>query len=768
MDEMGSTRMNETKRDDRSWQARWITDGLYHFAEEKTSPVPMKFRRRFTLNRPVSRAEIYATAMGIYELEVNRQRVGDRYFAPGFTSYETHLQYQTYDITGMLHIENTLTATVSGGWAVGSFTFLRKNRITADRQALLLEIRLRYAEGTEEVIGTDESWEVTEDGPLAAADLYDGEIFDAAFDEAAAGWHSASEETLRVHPQILAEYGAPVRAHERFRPVSCAKVANQLIYDFGQNLAGVVSLTVRGREGQRITVRHAEVLNPDGTLSTAPLRSAKAQLIYTCREGIQTYSPRFTYMGFRYAGVEGIDETDVEIEALALYSDVKQIGSFSCSDERLNRLQQNIIWGAKSNFVDIPTDCPQRDERMGWTGDIALFAPTACFNFDLRRFLYKWLLDMEAEQTESGSIPTTIPSHGFSWPDTMPAEIPVDFWGDASVLVPWAMYRAYGDESLLRRFYPMMRRYVDACAAQAALSGNPYIWDTDYRLHFGDWVAPDTPSMEEWQKRSPWTATASLFHTAGIVAKAASCFGYEEDAERYRELCRRVAEAYADTFTEGSGKLLNEFQTGYVLPLAFGMFDDATASKAAAHLAKLAETSDHCVGTGFPGTPYLLFALADHGQAETACKMLMNTKCPSWLYEVEHGATTIWERWDGLDEDGQCPIGADGLADMVSYNHYASGAVGDFLYRRVAGLEAAEPGYKRLRVRPLIVGGLTYARAEIETPYGVASVGWELQNGLFSLSVEVPEGCECEVILPDGSVHETANGKHAFTAKVSA
>lgn len=459
-------------------------------------------------------------------------------------------------------------------------------------------------------------------------------------------------------------------------------------------------------------------------------------------------------MGFRYVSVAGISEKDVEVAAVALYSDIPKIGDFSCSDARLNRLQQNIVWGAKSNFVEIPTDCPQRDERMGWTGDIALFAPTACFNFDLSRFLYKWLLDVQAEQTETGSIPTTVPAQGFRWPDTMPAEIPVDFWGDACVLVPWALYWSRGDLHMLRQFYPMMKKYVDACEGQST----GYIWDTDCNLHFGDWVAPDVPAMEDWQKRSRWTATASLFHTSEIVAKTAERLGVHADAKRYHELSQNVAKAYMDTFTDGNGKLLEEFQTAYALPLAFGMFDSKTAKKAAGNLARLVERTEYCIGTGFPGTPFILLALADNGYVDAAYKMLLNTQCPSWLYEVEQGATTIWERWDGLDENGNCPIGESGLADMVSYNHYASGAVGDFLYRRVAGLEAVEPGYRKFRVKPLPGGDLTWAEAQTITPYGPVKAHWTTENNQFTITVTVPVGTSCEVVLPNGGTHTYGSG----------
>ena len=434
----------ETGRmDDAPWQGQWISDPAYHFTEKKVSPLPMVFRKAFRSGKPVAKARLYVTAMGIYELELNGQKVGSQWFAPGFTSYKTNLQYQTYDVTRQLGEYNTLVATVAGGWAVGSFVFTRVNRVTADRQALLAELRITYTDGSEEVIGTDSSWQVTEDGPVRMADWYDGETYDATVDMDRAGWHASAPESLRVSPAISAEIGAPVKIQKVIKPISCTQKGSELIYDFGQNFAGVVQFTVKGRAGQVITIRHAEILNPDGSLNTVFLRSAKATLTYTCREGVQTWHPRFTYMGFRYISVTGVDQADLTVEALALWSDVRQIGSFECSNKMLNQLQSNIQWGARSNFMDIPTDCPQRDERMGWTGDIAVFAPTACFNFDMGRFLKKWLRDVKNEQLKTGGIPNTVPVQGYGFPATMP-EMAIAWWGDACVLVPWAMYQAMG------------------------------------------------------------------------------------------------------------------------------------------------------------------------------------------------------------------------------------------------------------------------------------------------------------------------------------
>ncbi len=750
------------------WQGKWITDGSYTFTEKGVSPEPILFRKRFSLTKAVRRAEIFSTAMGIYGIELMGTRVGRDYFAPGFTSYRSNLQYQVYDVTSLLGTENEMKVTVAGGWAVGSFVFTRKNRITADRQALLLELRIEYEDGSVEVIPTDGSWETVRGGRVREADFYDGETFDATIDEEALPWHAASLETLKISPRILASYGAPVVVKRVMKPLSCTRAGDLLVYDFGQNLAGVISCRIKGTRGQKIVFSHAEILHADGTPNCDLLRSAKQRATYICGGGEEVYSPRYTYMGFRYVGVAGAKEEELGLSALVLSSEMEECGHFTCSDARINRLQENILWSTRANFMDIPTDCPQRDERMGWTGDIAVFAPTACFNFSAARFLEKWLKDVRAEQLKTGGLPNTVPVQGYGFPATMP-EMAVAFWGDACILVPWAEYLARGDKALLEVSYESMKKYVKACAFWAKIWGvgkYRYIWHIHHMFQFGDWLAPDEPTMAGWQKRSKWTATASYANCARMVAKVAEVLGKTEDAERYNKLYETVSRAYVSVFTDGKGKLKKEFQTGYVLPLRFGMFkEDAPA--AADRLAALVKKDGYRVMTGFPGTPNILFALADNGKAEEAYAMLTSEACPGWLYEVKAGGTTIWERWDGLKEDGTLNTGSgDGTGGMISFNHYASGAVGEFLYTRVAGLEPLEGGYKKFRVRPLVGGGLTAAEASTNTPYGVASSSWKTEGGTFSLSITVPVGTTCEAELPDGSKHTLASGEYTLECAI--
>lgn len=727
------------------WKASWITDKDYSFGK-KQSPVPMTFRRTFTTTKPIHRAYITATAIGIYELTLNGEKVGDSYFAPGFTSYKKNLQYQFYDVTEQLVCSNTLIAVVAGGWAVGRFTYENKNKITAPRQALLLELFIEYTDGTAESVVTDNSWDVTLQGNYRKACLYDGETYDASVNLEAVRWKRADEVQLPFCPKITLE-NSRVICRETLHPVShFENSAGETIYDFGQNFAGVVELRIRGKAGQTITVRHAEVLEGD-RLYTASLRTAKAEILYICKEGAQTYLPRLTYMGFRYIAVTGIAPEALEVKARVLSSDFEESGNFSCSNVLLNRLQSNIRWSALSNFVDIPTDCPQRDERQGWTGDIAVFASTACYNFNLSRFYEKWLKDMRLEQSRGGGIPTVVPIQGCSTPVVATA-----CWGDSCILVPWAEYLARGNLELLRRQYPCMKRYLKAVKFWASLSGfgqKKYIWK--WLFQFGDWCAPEG-YIKDWMAKGKWVATAYFANSCGLMAKIAAVLGETQDVIFYTDLREKICQAFRSILTDGSGNLLKDFQTGYVLPLYFDMEQGENRKTMAANLNRLVAEKDYHLSTGFTGTPYLLFALADNGYVDTAYRVLMQDTCPSWLYCVKMGATTFWEQWNAITPDGK-------VRDP-SMNHYAYGAVGDFLYRRVLGLELLEGGCRYFRVKPVLGGGLSWAEGFTGTPYGKIQVRWDIQNGIFSVTVNVPVSTTCQLVLPSGKEFELHSGVH--------
>lgn len=721
-----------------------------HFPQERLART---FRKIFAAKK-IKRALLTATALGIYELELNGKKVGEQYFAPGFTSYKHILQYDLYDVTALLKEQNELVAVVGGGWAVGRFTYSSKSRITCDRQAFLAELFLEYEDGSKEKIVTDESWQQTMDGNFRFGDFYDGEVYDATLDLNQAKWRAADIYRPKIKPQITARYGCRVIAHERLKPHAHfpAKNGKEEIYDFGQNFAGVVFLRIKGKKGQKITVRHAEILT-DGDLNVKSLRTAKATFVYICREGEQEYSPHLTYMGFRYIGVSGIAPENIEVCALALYSDFDETGSFECSNPLLNQLQSNIVWSGKSNFVDIPTDCPQRDERMGWTGDISVFAKTACFNFDLAAFLEKWLYDVRAEQGHGGGLPLVVPKQGIAAPTVATA-----CWADCIVLVPWAEYLARGDKELLRTMYPAMKKYLKAVRFWASLSGpgkyRRHIWK--WLFQFGDWCAPEGGIMD-WMKRGREIATAYYANSCRIVSEIARILGKSEDAEYYTSLSEKIAASFLHVFTDGKGKLKKEFQTGYVLPLVFGLAEGAERETMARNLDRLVRERGYHLSTGFTGTPHILFALADGGKAETAYKLLLQDTAPSWLACIKEGATTTWEEWT-IDpyKEGNIP----------SYNHYAYGAVGDFLYRRVAGIEPTEGGYKCFSVRPVLGGGLTFAKASVKTPYGTAASEWHLDGGKFTLKVTVPVSCTCRVTMPSGKQMTLKSGEYEMEETV--
>ena len=752
-----------TGRLDTKWVGKWITDEQYTYKEDE-SPIPMEFRYSFESKKKiVSRAWVNATAFGIYELTLNGTKVGNDYFAPGYTSYEHVLQYQTYDVMEMLKERNEIVAVVAGGWAAGIFHMKRKNKIYVDRQAFLCELHIIYADGEEQVIGSDDHWDVSQDSSYRFASFYDGECYDATYGDKNKQSKKADITVPRAKPAIMAEYGAPVRRREQLWPMHIFRAkSGEIIYDFGQNFAGIITAKIKGEQGQEIVLRHAEIL-VENELFVKPLRTARATITYICKEGEQEYTPKFTYMGFRYVGVMGIDEENIELGAWTLQSDMEDTGSFSCSNELINRLEKNIWWSGKSNFIDIPTDCPQRDERLGWTGDIAVFAETACFHFDMERFFDKWLLDMKMEQDQKGGIPFVIPQGADTW-----KPMPSACWGDSCILVPWAEYKARGNKELLKRQYPVMKKFLAACKKRARIMSfgkyHPYIWSLPYQ--WGDWCAPDT-DMLGWWKRGKWIATAYFANSCKIVSKIAEELGEKQDQMYYDELFRNIAQAYEHIFTDGNGKMKKEFQSAYVLPLAFGMVSEEIAEKMVHHLYRMIQENDGHLATGFPGTPYILYAFSENKKVDFAYELLLKDTCPSWLYEVKSGATTIWERWDALRPDGTVNFG-DGKSNensdggMVSFNHYANGAVGDWLYRRCLGIEALEPGYRTFIFRPFPGGDIRWAQGNVKTSYGMTEAKWEQSQEGFVMSVKVPVSTTCKLVFPDGEERILGSGDWRF------
>lgn len=739
-------------------KANFISCGTYH-PEPKESPIPMTFRKAFETDKQCVKATLRATAIGIFDIELNGKRVTEEYFAPGFTSYEHTLQYMEYDVTDKIAADNDLIVVVGAGWACGRFTYLSKTQITAKRQALRLSLKLEYADGASEIYSTDESWQVSMDGPYRFADFYDGETLDARIEYDKMTWQPAMIEHINIRPQIVKRTGVPVIRHEKMMPArSFVTPSGKLAYDFGQNFAGVVDLKINGHEGQTITVRHAEVL-AHGELCFSSLRTAKATATYICKEGQQSYSPRLTYMGFRYIQIDGIDAADVEVAAYAIYSDIQKIAAFECSNEDLNRVQSNIEWGARSNFVEVPTDCPQRDERLGWTGDLSVFCSTACYNYDMKEFLNKWLRDVRSEQKKSGGVPFIVPKHGTNYPD-----VPTACWGDSCIIVPWTSYMSSGDIDVLKDNYPMMKKYLNAVKHSAALfsfGDKRYIWKLLFQ--FGDWCAPEG-GVQDWLKRGPWVGTAFYSYDCLLMSKVATELGLGEDASEYLALKAKVDSTYMSQFTDGNGKLTDEFQTGYILPIYFRMADDETLHKMADNLERMVIDTDYHLCTGFMGTPFILFALCDMGKVDTAYKVLLQDTAPSWLYEIKRGATTFWEGWRTVPPDNiEQGLGLEESEGGESFNHYAAGSVGDFLYRRVAGLEATSAGYKTFKVVPVPGGGLTHVKTSHESPYGRIAVEWRIDADAFAIDIDVPTGTTCSLTLPDGSESVCKEGHYTHS-----
>lgn len=746
------------------WTGKWI--GTARLNDKKNALPPELFQRMVTCEQKLVRGMLYISAMGIYEVTINGAEIGSCFFCPGYTHYQTYLQFQAYDVTPFVRQEkNDLRVTVANGWYLG--TIGNKNNNYGDHRGLIAELHLWYGDGSHAVVGTDESWRHTIDTPLRYADFYNGETIDETMaDESKWRWESAKTLTGRF-PNLVPHEGAFVTEDCRLKSTSSHPVSGGIVYDFAQNHAGVIHLVVDAPKGTEITLRHGEILNEDGSLFTENLRNAGQKLTFICgRDGVQEFLPRFTFMGFRYAELKVDRAIQIkEMESIVLTSNAKATGRFSCSDPLLTRFQQNIQWGQCSNFIDIPTDCPQRDERMGWTGDIAVFAPSAAFNRDISSFMRKWLHVLRLDQWENGSIPVTVPEIKTYSPT--PLHIPIAIWGDAATMVPWAVYQAYGDKELLEIQYESMKLYTEAERRAAAAHGHgksKYLWNHN-PFQYGDWCAAGE-SFTQWKRKGNHLATAYFANSVEIMRKAAKALGKTEDEREYAALHEKICDAFSKLCFKSDGRLKGDFQSNYVCALYFGLIPEEKKPAAAGRLAELVRQKDYCVMTGFAGTPYIAFALADNGYLEDAYRLLQNTKCPGWLFIVKAGGTTVWERWDALDENGHFrEMGKQTITDMVSFNHYAYGAVGDFFYRRILGLEPLEAGYKRFSIKPLVGGTLTHAEGALETGYGTIEVGWRMEEDGFHLQIAVPVNTRCDVTLPNGESYVTGSGKHDFFTK---
>ncbi len=743
------------------WSAHFVTPDW----EEDTSraqAAPL-LRHEFTIGSRIAQARLYITALGVYEATLNGVVISDAILNPGWTKYDSRLLYHTFDVTHLLHKgQNALGAILADGWYRGRLGFNGGQRnIYGNRLALLAQLEITYVDGTYERIVTDETWRATR-GPILASDLYDGETYDARLE--LLGWSEPAydhsdwrgvREIKYDFATLDAPSGPPVRRTELLSPVAItSSPSGKTLVDFGQNLVGRLRLTVRGDAGQMVTLRHAELLE-HGELCTRPLRTAKATDSYILRGNrVETWEPRFTFHGFRYAQVEGWPgELHTEdISAIVCHSDLERTGWFECSDPLINRLHENVVWSMRGNFLSIPTDCPQRDERLGWTGDIQVFAPSACFLYDSAGFLTSWLADLALEQKAAGGI---VP---FVVPNIVPmSPIAAAGWGDAAVIVPWVLYQHYGDKGILATQFESMQAWVDRVTD---VTGEGYLWEKGFQ--FGDWLDPNAPPDHPQQARTDphVVATAYFARSAELLGQAARILGRTEEQERYLHLAAQVRAAFDAEYVTPAGRVLSDAETAYALALQFGLLKSAEQRHhAGQRLVELVRSHAYHISTGFIGTPLICDALCSAGEYNAAFHLLMQRECPSWLYPVTMGATTIWERWDSLLPDDSVNPG-----EMTSFNHYALGAIADWLHRIVGGLGPSTQGYRQLDVQPHPGGGLTSARARHRTPYGVAECAWTIQDRQIEVAVVVPPNTTARVILPsgDGIPFEVGSGTHRW------
>jgi alpha-L-rhamnosidase len=749
--------------DSKDWKARWISTSPTA-TDSFPSPSPL-FRRPFEVKGAIRSARVYVTSLGLYELHLNGERVGNSYFTPGWTSYHHRLQYQTYDVTQLLHNGvNVIGAMLGDGWYRGYLGFRSQRNLYGHRLALLVQLEIRYRDGLTDQVISDDLWK-TAPGPVLASDIYMGESYDARREKT--GWTSGqfSDEDWkpaviveRPRTLLIASVSPPVRRTGELHPISFRRAqSGETIFDMGQNFAGWARLMIRGARGTTITLRFGEMLDSARDLYTANLRGAKQTDMYTLKgKGQEQFEPHFTFHGFRYVAVAGLTSPPDSntITGIAVSSDLEQTGLFETSDSLLNRLQHNILWGERSNFIDVPTDCPQRDERLGWTGDAQVFSRTAAFNLDVDGFFAKWLADLAADQDPSGSVPWVIPNPMGG--DSVHLAGTAG-WSDAAVVVPWTMYRTYGDRQLLERQYPSMRAWVEYMRRQA---GEHLIWRPGWQ--FGDWLALHStdPSYPGATTGTDLIATAYMAHSSDLLSRSAAVLHRTEDAASYSTLFHDIREAFNREFVTAAGRVGENTQTAYALALGFNLLPDSLVPGAGSRLAEDVRAHGVHLTTGFLGTPLLLHTLSMTGHNALAFQLLTQRSYPSWLYPITRGATTMWERWDGVRPDGtfQDP-------GMNSFNHYAFGAVGDWMYRNIGGidLDPAVPGYRRSRIAPLVGGRVTEARTSLETPYGRLMTEWKLRGEFFTLDVSIPANTTAEVTLRDTYMDQVRESGHPIS-----
>lgn len=723
---------------------------------------PALLRTEFDAADVVS-ATLYWTALGVAEIAINGRPIDDDVLSPGWSAYDQRLVHETVDVTELVREgANAVAAEIGGGWYTELWGF-RENaaEVYGGQPALALQLHLVHADGSTSIVATDETWRALP-SPTLASSLYQGESYDGraavpewqqpGFDDT--GWaavEKADDNLLTPEARV----SPPIRRTEELAVVEVISTpSGKTVLDFGQNLVGRLRLTARGEAGTTITLKHAEVLE-HGELGTRPLRSAAATDTWVLAgEGEETWEPRFTFHGFRYAQVDGwpgeLDPADVV--AVVIHNDMDRTGTFSTSHELLQQLHENVVWGMRGNFLAVPTDCPQRDERLGWTGDIEVFAPTASSLYDVRGFLTSWLRDLALEQSAAdGVVPFVVPNVLQLSGRVTPAAA----WSDAATIVPWTLYERYGDVGVLREAYPSMKSWVDVLLE---ISDGTGLWEGGFQ--FGDWLDPAAPPDRPAEATTSPDVVAGgyLALSARVLADTAAVLGHADDEATYRAAAEAAREAWCREYVTPAGRMMSDGQTAYAMAIAFDLVTDAgMRQRLGDRLADLVREDGYRIGTGFVGTPIVCDALTATGHLDAARRLLTQTENPSWLYPVTMGATTIWERWDSMLPDGTINPG-----QMTSFNHYALGAVADWMHRVVAGLAPLEPGYRSMRIgsRPLV--GIDSAAASLATPYGLARVGWQRDGDRITVTAQVPANTTAQVDLPGIPAAEVTSGEHSW------
>ncbi len=720
-------------------------------AKAKREVKPLYFRKPFALSKKVKKARLYVSSLGVFQAYINGKKVGDDFWGTGWTDYNKRVQANAYDVTEMLSDGgNVVAATLGDGWYAGMIG-LRHRGVYGDVPAIQMRLDVEYVDGMREKISTDASWRWSY-GAIQYSDIYMGEVYDARLE--ADGWNCVGFDDSKWLSAVLVDglkakveprRSAPIRIVERIAPKSAVKIADKTyIFDMGQNMVGWVDVNLRIPEGRKITLRYAEMLQKDGTMYTENYRSAASRDQIIGRGGKLRWSPSFTFHGFRYVEVSGLDyqPKPEDVIGVVLHSDIARTGGFECSDEMLNKLQSCIIWGQKSNFLSVPTDCPQRDERLGWMGDAVVFSPTATFNMDTDAFYSKWLVDVIDTQRDNGIF-------GFIAPDILNAANGAPVWGDAAILIPWDVYMAYGNRRILENSYAAMVKWLD----YQTKSSPEYIRENK---GFGDWLQPNGKSIKGDASNS-LIGTAYFAHGAEVVSKIAEILGKKDDAKKYAELSENVKKAFVKRFVGADGTVESDSQTAYLLPLAFDILPRELARKAHAKLLERIAKDNFHLNTGFVGTPHLNPVLTKTGSHGLAVRLLLNKTYPSWLYPITQGATTMWERWNSFSHEK-----GFGDVNMNSFNHYAYGAIGQWMYANIGGLWYDAAGYSRVLFAPKFDKRITSASVWHETPYGRASSAWRLENGAVKWRVTVPSNSDGRVVFdtkkPDSI---RVNGKSA-------